>query len=68
MDQLIALFEEILVLKKADEPYCLFFNITTCGSDQSYVKEGYKDGPAKEIEPLNAILEDADFYEAISRF
>ena len=25
-------------------------------------------GPAKEIEPLKAVLEDADFYEAISGF
>ena len=97
MDQCIALLEEILVLTKANEPDCLFFNITTCGSDKAYVREGYKDGaaalfhlknmghmipklfevadidvqvhgPAKEIEPLKAILEDADFYEAISGF
>ena len=25
-------------------------------------------GPAEEIEPLKAVLEDADFYEAISGF
>ena len=97
MDQCIALWEEILVLTKANEPDCLFFNITTCGSDKAYVREAYKDGaaalfhlknmghmipklfevadinvqvhgPAEEIEPLKAILEDADFYEAISGF
>ncbi len=42
MDQCIALLEEILVLTKANEPDCLFFNITTCG----YVREAYKDGAA----------------------
>ncbi len=97
MDQCIALLEEILVLTKAKEPDCLFFNITACGSDKAYVREAYKDGaaalfhlknmghmipklfevadikvqvhgPAKEIEPLKAVLEDADFYEAISGF
>ncbi len=97
MDQCIALLEEILVLTKAKEPDCLFFNITACGSDKAYVREAYKDGaaalfhlknmghmipklfevadidvqvhgPAEEIEPLKAVLEDADFYEAISGF
>ena len=97
MDQWIALLEEILVITKANEPDCLFFNITTCGSNKAFVREGYKDGaaalfhlknmghmipklfevadinvqvhgPAKEIEPLKKILEDADFYEAISGF
>ena len=97
MDQCIALLEEILVLTKAKEPDCLFFNITICGSDKAYVREAYKDGaaalihlkimgdiiprlfeladinlqvhgPAEEIEPLKAVLEDADFYEAISGF
>ena len=97
MDKCIALLEEILVLTKANEPECLFFNITTCGSDKVFVREGYKDGaaallhlknmehmipklfevadinlqvhgPAEEIEPLKKILEDADFYEAISGF
>ena len=43
MDQCIALLEEILVLTKADEPDCLFFNITTCGSNKAYVREAYKD-------------------------
>ena len=46
MDQCIALLEEILVLTKANEPDCLFFNITTCGSDKAYVREAYKDGTA----------------------
>jgi len=46
MDQCIALLEEILVLTKANEPDCLFFNITTCGSDKAYVREAYKDGDA----------------------
>ena len=46
MDQCIALLEEILVLTKAKEPDCLFFNITTCGSDKAYVREAYKDGAA----------------------
>ena len=46
MDQCIALLEEILVLTKANEPDCLFFNITTCGSDKAYVREAYKDGAA----------------------
>ena len=46
MDQCIALLEEILVLTKANEPDCLFFNITTCGSDKVYVREAYKDGSA----------------------
>ena len=97
MDQCIALLEEILVLTKANETDCLFFNITKCGSDKAYVREAYKDGaaalfhlknmghmipklfevadinvqvhgPAEEIEPLKAVLEDADFYEAISGF
>ncbi len=97
MDQCIALLEEILVLTKANEPGCLFFNITACGSDKAYVREAYKDGaaalfhlknmghmipklfevadinvqvhgPAEEIEPLKAVLADADFYEAISGF
>ena len=97
MDQCIALLEEILVLTKSNEPDCLFFNITKCGSDKAYVREAYKDGaaalfhlknmghmipklfevadinvqvhgPAKEIEPLKKILEDADFCEAISGF
>ena len=97
MDQCIALLEEILALTKANEPDCLFFNITTCGSDKAYVREAYKagdealchlnnmghmipklfevadidvqvHGPSKEIEPLKKILEDADFYEAISGF
>ena len=39
MDQCIALLEEILVVTKANEPDCLFFNITTCGSDKAYVRE-----------------------------
>ena len=43
MDQCIALLEEILVLTKANEPDCLFFNITTCGSDKAYVREAYKE-------------------------
>ena len=97
MDQCIALLEEILVLTKSNVPHCLFFNITTCGSDKAYVREAYEDGaaalfhlknmghmipklfevadinvqvhgPAEEIEPLKAVLEDADFYEAISGF
>ena len=97
MDQCIALLEEILVLTKAKETDCLFFNITACGSDKAFVREAYKDGaaalfhlknmghmipklfevadinvqvhgPAEEIEPLKAVLEDADFYEAISGF
>ena len=97
MDQCIALLEEILVMTKSKEPDCLFFNITTCGSDKAFVREAYKDGaaavnhlknmgymipklfevadiyvqvqgPAREIEPLKAILPDADFYEAISGF
>ena len=46
MDQCIALLEEILALTKANEPDCLFFNITTCGSDKAYVREAYKDGAA----------------------
>ena len=46
MDQCIALLEEILVLTKANEPDCLFFNITTCGSAKAYVREAYKDGAA----------------------
>ena len=46
MDQCIALLEEILVLTKANEPDCLFFNITTCGSDKAYVREAYKNGAA----------------------
>ena len=46
MDQCIALLEEILVLTKAKEPDCLFFNITACGSDKAYVREAYKDGAA----------------------
>ena len=46
MDQCLALLEEILVLTKANEPDCLFFNITTCGSDKAYVREAYKDGAA----------------------
>ena len=46
MDQCIALLEEILVLTKANEPGCLFFNITICGSDKAYVREAYKDGAA----------------------
>ena len=46
MDQCIALLEEILVLTKANEPDCLFFNITTCGSNKAYVREAYKDGAA----------------------
>ena len=46
MDQCIALLEEILVLTKSNEPECLFFNITTCGSDKAYVREAYKDGAA----------------------
>ena len=94
MDQCIALLEEILVLTKSNVPHCLFFNITTCGSDKAYVREAYKDGaaalfrlenmghiipklfevadinaqvhgPFEEIEPLQAVLEDTDFYEAI---
>ena len=97
MDQCVALLEEILVMTKSKEPDCLFFNITTCGSDNAFVREAYKDGaaalfhlknmghmipklfevadinvqvhgPAEEIEPLKAVLEDADFYEAISGF
>ena len=97
MDQCIALLEEILVITKSKEPDCLFFNITTCGSDKAFVREAYRNGaaavnhlknmghmipkiyevadikvqvhgPAKEIEPLKAILQDADFYEAISGF
>ena len=97
IDQCIALLEEILVMTKSNEPDCLFFNITTCGFNKAFVREGYKDGaaavnhlknmghmipklfevadinvqvqgPAKEIEPLKAILPDADFYEAISGF
>ena len=43
MDQCIALLEEILVLTKANEPDCLFFNITTCGSDKAYIIEAFKD-------------------------
>ena len=46
MDQCIALLEEILVLTKLNEPDCLFFNITICGSDKAYVREAYKDGAA----------------------
>ncbi len=46
MDQCIDLLEEILALTKANEPDCLFFNITTCGSDKAYVREAYKDGAA----------------------
>jgi len=46
MDQWIALLEEILVITKANEPDCLFFNITACGSDKAYVREAYKDGAA----------------------
>ena len=46
MDQCIALLEEILVLTKANEPDCLFFNITTCGSDKAYVREANQDGAA----------------------
>ena len=46
MDQCIALLEEILVLTKSNEPDCLFFNITKCGSDKAYVREAYKDGAA----------------------
>ena len=46
MDQCIALLEEILVMTKANEPDCLFFNITTCGSDKAYVREAYKNGAA----------------------
>ena len=42
----IALLEEILVLIKANEPDCLFFNITTRGSDKAYVREAYKDDAA----------------------
>ena len=97
MDQCIALLEEILVMTKSTEPNCLFFNITTCGSNKAFVREAYKDGtaalfhlknmghmipklfevadidvqvhgPADEIEPLKEVLEDADFYEAISGF
>ena len=97
MDQCIALLEEILVMTRAKEPDCLFFNITTCGSDKAFVREAYKDGaaavnhlnnmghmipklfevadidvqvhgPAEQIKPLKAVLEDADFYEAISGF
>ena len=85
------------MMTKSKETDCLFFNITTFGSDKAFVREAYKDGaaalfhlknmghmipklfevadinvqvhgPAKEIEPLKAILEDADFYEAISGF
>ena len=97
MEKCIALLEEILLLTKKNEPNCLFFNITKCGTDKAYVREAYKDGaaalfhlknmghmipkllevadinvqvhgPAKEIEPLKEILQDADFYEAISGF
>ena len=97
MGQCIALLQEILELTKSNEPDCLFFNITKCGSDKAFVREAYKDGaaaanhfknmghmipklfevadinvqihgPAQEIEPLKAILPDADFYEAISGF
>ena len=46
MDQCLALLEEILALTKANEPDCLFFNITTCGSDKAYVREAYKNGAA----------------------
>jgi len=35
-----------LVLTKSNEPDCLFFNITICGSDKAYVREEYKDGTA----------------------
>jgi len=46
MDHCISLLEEIFVMTKANEPDCLFFNITTCGSDKAYVRELYKDGAA----------------------
>ena len=46
MDQCIALLEEILVITKTNEPECLFFNITTCGSDKAFVREAYIDGAA----------------------
>tara|TARA_B100000941_G_scaffold241916_1_gene185636 strand:- start:91 stop:444 length:354 start_codon:yes stop_codon:yes gene_type:complete len=46
MDQCIAILEEILQLTKSKEPDCLFFNITTCGSDKAFVREAYKDGAA----------------------
>ena len=46
MDQCIALLEEILEITKANEPDCLFFNITVCGSDKAFVREAYKDGAA----------------------
>ena len=46
MKQCIALLEEILALTKANAPDCLFFNVTTCGLDKAYVREGYKDGAA----------------------
>ena len=46
MDECIALLEEILVVKKDNEPNWLFFNITTCGWDKAYVREAYKDGAA----------------------
>ena len=97
IDQCIGLLKEILEITKSNEPDCLFFNITKCGSDKAYVREAYKDGaaasfhlknmghmipklfevadinvqvqgPGKEIEPLKAILPDADFYEVISGF
>ena len=45
-DKCITLLEEILLLIKSNEPKCLFFNITTCGSDKAYVREAYKDGAA----------------------
>jgi len=46
MDQCIALLEEILVVSKSNQPDCLFFNITICGSDKACVREAYKDGAA----------------------
>ena len=42
MDQCIAPLEEIMVLTKAKESDCLFFYITTCGSDKAYAKKEHQ--------------------------